>query len=556
LAIAKQNDIDAVVIGGGVAGLTAALQLKELRPKTRIAVLEKRLHPVPPTAHKVGESIADVATHYLENVIGLDDYLEKEHLRKMGLRWFCSSNGNTDITSRVEFGLIRFSPIRTFHVDRGAIENHLADLVCDRGIDFRDAANVSRVELGADHHTISFTRNGKTEALRARWVVDASGRHALLRNKLGTGIHLPNSAGASWFRTPEHLTIDEWSDNPAWQAQVPSGTRWRSTVSFVGKGYWIWVINLPSGAASVGVVADPEYVPWERIRRYDALLEWLREAEPQIAAHLPDSEDGLLDFMKRKDFSHSCTRAFSRRRWALTGEAAVFLDPLYSTGHDTTAIANTLLTDLIRRDLDGEGGPAFTQRLRSHNRVLLGLIQLALDIFPKQLAVYGQPQATGCKIWWDNASYFGILLSLFRGGGILNPELMRSLQPILVHSAQMNSFMQARFRDWGTSDKDFRSAGIPTVSDFFIEHLFTTPLQPMSHDELYEYVHLSVTRLDALGEQMVSRMSAAAGETAPKPPHAAVGCTDEDLLMWSDYDRRTGPPAEREPQPADGWGIR
>jgi 2-polyprenyl-6-methoxyphenol hydroxylase-like FAD-dependent oxidoreductase len=554
--MAIRNEVDVVVIGGGVTGFTAALQLKHLRPKTEIVVLEKRAHPVPPTAHKVGESVADIATLYLEDVIGLRDHLEQEHLRKMGLRWFCPSNGNTDISRRVEFGLIRFSPLRTFHVDRGAIENHLASLASDEGIDFRDSANVSSVEFGPDRHTISFTRDGKSETLTARWVVDASGRQAILRHKLGNGITLPNGVGASWFRTPQQLVIDEWSDDPAWRAQVPSGTRWRSTVSFVGKGYWIWVINLRSGAASVGVVADPEYVPWAQIRRYDALMGWLREVEPQLASYLPESDDTLLDFMKRKDFSHSCSRAFSRRRWALSGEAAVFLDPLYSTGHDTAAIGNTLLTDLIRRDLAGEGGSEFSQRVRSHNRVLLGFVQLALSVFPKQLAVYGQPQVTGCKFMWDNASYFGILFGLVRTGGILDPELMRSLQPILMKSAQMNSFMQARFREWGTSNKDLRSAGVPTVSDLLFEHLFRRPLRPMSHEELYEDVHLNVARLDTIAQKMLARMSEAAGEKPPDPPYAAQERTDEELVMWSDYDRRTSPPAEQGTQAADGWLIR
>jgi 2-polyprenyl-6-methoxyphenol hydroxylase-like FAD-dependent oxidoreductase len=551
-----RNNIDVAVIGGGVAGLTAALQLKQLRPQTRIVVLERRSHPVPATAYKVGESIAEVAAHYLKNVIGVGDHLDETHLRKMGLRWFCSSDDNTDITRRVEFGLRRFSPLQNFHLDRGTIENHLANLVCNSDIDFRDVASVSSVALGSDRHTIDFTRNGRSEALTARWVVDASGRRAFLRNKLGLGIDLPSDAGASWFRTPHRLMIDEWSADEAWRAQVPTGTRWRSTVSLVGKGYWIWIINLNSGAASVGVVADPKHVPWRRVRRYDALLEWLREVEPQLAAHLPESEAGLLDFMKRKRFSHSCSRAFSLRRWALTGEAAVFLDPLYSTGHDTAAIGNTLLTDLIHRDLDGESGAAFSQRLRSHNRVLLGFVRLVLDVFPKQLAVYGQPQATGCKFFWDNVNYFTILLNLFRSGGMLDPALMRSLQQTLTRNAEMNTFMQTRFREWGTSDIDRRAAGIPAGSDSFFESLFTTPLRPMTHGEVYDHIQLSVARLATIADEMLTRMSVAAGARVPAAPYGSQERRDETLMAWSDYQRRTAPPAEQEPQPADSWCVR
>src|SRR4051794_12506033 len=108
-----------------MAGLTAAMQLKQLRPETSVLVLEKREHPVPATAYKVGESIAEVAAFYLKDTIGLEDYLRENHLRKMGLRTFCSAGDNTDLTRRVEFGAMRYSPLMNYHLDRGLIENDL-----------------------------------------------------------------------------------------------------------------------------------------------------------------------------------------------------------------------------------------------------------------------------------------------------------------------------------------------------------------------------------------------------------------------------------------------
>jgi flavin-dependent dehydrogenase len=550
------HDYDVAVLGGGVSGLTAALQLKAERPKTSIVVLEKREHPVPDTAYKVGESIAEVGAHYMKDVMGLESYLQETHLRKMGLRWFCSNGENTDITRRIEFGLIRYSPLANFHLDRGAIENHLAGLCSDSGIDFRDGTHVSDVDLNADGHTIATGRNGSTRDLRARWVIDATGRQAFLRRKLGVQIDLPIDANSSWFRTRENLLIDEWSDDPAWRAQVPSGTRWKSTTSFVGPGYWIWVINLGSGSCSVGVVADPRFIPFERIRRYDALLEWLYEAEPQLASKLPQHESELMDFMKRKRFAHSCTRAFSRHRWCLTGEGAVFLDPLYSTGHDLGAIANTLAIDLIGRELDGESGRDHSQRVKSHNRSLLGIVQLGIDVFPGQLAVYGNPQATGAKFLWDNASYFSILLNLFRNMAIRDPEFVRSVQPALIVNSQINAFMQKQFRDWGTKGWDIRAAGVPVGSDHLIEHLFTRPLEEMSKPELYEHIHTSVSRLHTISREMVTRIHRAAGHDVPEAPYEEPPLSDEDLLIWSDIDRRTRPPAEQDPQPEDGWLLR
>lgn len=53
---APLDQYDVAILGGGMAGLTLALQLKKARPAIRVLVVEKQQHPVPETAHKVGES--------------------------------------------------------------------------------------------------------------------------------------------------------------------------------------------------------------------------------------------------------------------------------------------------------------------------------------------------------------------------------------------------------------------------------------------------------------------------------------------------------------------
>src|SRR5215469_3433393 len=77
---------DVAILGGGQAGLTLALQLKKARPATRILVIEKQEHPVPEAAHKVGESTVEIAAYYLRDVLGLQEHLQTQQLRKFGLR--------------------------------------------------------------------------------------------------------------------------------------------------------------------------------------------------------------------------------------------------------------------------------------------------------------------------------------------------------------------------------------------------------------------------------------------------------------------------------------
>jgi len=533
--MSRRNDFDVAILGGGLAGLTAALQLGDERPATRIAVVEKRSHPVPDTAHKVGESVAEVAAIYLKDMLGLEDYLAEHQHRKMGLRWFCSNGDNRDISERVEFGSMRYSPLYNFHVDRGALENHLGELVAERGVRFIDGARVRDVEMGGAAHRVLVDRNGQSEEIAADWVIDSTGRQGLLRHKLGIGIDLHIDTDACWFRIPYQLMVDEWCDDSAWRAQVPTGTRWKSTISFVGEGYWVWVINLGSGTASVGVVADPRYVPFERIRRYDALLDWLREVEPQLAGYLPEDEDQLLDFMKRRRFAQTCTRSFSRDRWAVTGEAACFVDPLYSTGLDFTAVGNTLAVDLITRSLDGAPAAEIRARVRSHNRTMAGLLTFSTPTFEGQLGVYGDPQVTGAKFIWDNMSYFSIMLNMFKNGLIVDPAFGKQIQDQLALNTQMNSYMQERFREWSSEAWDARSAGVPLGKDAFWGDLFFTAAGTLTRDELAAHVETSVARLHSISREMVVRMCEAAGRPVPDDPFAHVPVARDDLLEWAAY---------------------
>ena len=79
---------DVVVMGGGLAGLTLALQLKRRDPGIRVLVIERHAHPVREAAFKVGESTVEVGAHYFADVLGLRPHLEREQLVKFGLRYF------------------------------------------------------------------------------------------------------------------------------------------------------------------------------------------------------------------------------------------------------------------------------------------------------------------------------------------------------------------------------------------------------------------------------------------------------------------------------------
>ena len=59
-----EEHYDVAILGGGLAGLTLAIQLKQTRPETSVVVLEKREGPAPLAAFKVGESTVPAGAHY------------------------------------------------------------------------------------------------------------------------------------------------------------------------------------------------------------------------------------------------------------------------------------------------------------------------------------------------------------------------------------------------------------------------------------------------------------------------------------------------------------
>src|SRR5438552_12999763 len=116
---------DVAVVGGGLAGASLARQLSLEAPALRVLVVEKRAHPVPEAAFKVGESSVEIGAHYFKTIVDLEALLERDHLPKLGLRYFFPYENNRDIATRVELGTSVFPPVPSFQLDRGRLENSL-----------------------------------------------------------------------------------------------------------------------------------------------------------------------------------------------------------------------------------------------------------------------------------------------------------------------------------------------------------------------------------------------------------------------------------------------
>jgi len=441
------SDHDVAIIGGGVAALTLALELRRTRPDTRLLIIEPHAHPVPEITHTVGESTVEIAAQYLRDRLELADHLNTSQLRKMGLRMFFSHDGNADIAQRMELGSSSFTPQVTYQIDRARLENELNRRCLSDGVEIT-SGRVTAVEFGTggQPHSVLVQHGETTRSTSARWVVDASGRNRALPRQLDLKRTNEHHCNAVWLRVATEIDIGQWSDDPGWQARLVEGDRAMSTNHLMGEGYWVWLIRLASGATSVGIVADPAFHPFSDFNTLAKARSWLIEHEPQCAAVLAQHEHLIKDFRVMKKYSHGATKVYdAQSRWCLTGDAGVFLDPLYSSGLDLVAIGNGLITDIITRELDGENVVA---RSGINDSLFRSLTEMWLNIYCNQYKLMGSPAVMTAKVIWDIAFYWGFLGLMYSNGRFVSVADDPGVVPHLEGLIELSNRMQRFFGEW------------------------------------------------------------------------------------------------------------
>ncbi|MCW8879189.1 MAG: NAD(P)/FAD-dependent oxidoreductase [Kangiellaceae bacterium] len=343
----KATDYDVIIAGGGWAGLTLARQLKRESKDVRILILEAATEFMP----KVGEATVEITGHYFLKKLGLANYMYRRQLPKNGLRFFYDTpTHDLEIEQMSEHGTTSIPPHPAFQLDRARLEKDLAKMNLDDGIDILFGAKVTEVETSEfdTPHNIGYLFLEDLTHRSCRWFVDATGRKSLLARKFG--LHSKDRVplnGSTWGRFKNVADFDS-SGSAEWRNRAYG--RFLSTNHFSGKGYWIWFIPLSGGHTSVGVVYEREHLD-KPPRKEKEFLEFLN-SHKAISELLKDAE--LVDIHAWGKLAYRADKFISDNRWATTGFAAMFLDPLFSGGGDMIAIMNDLICQQILKDLKTE----------------------------------------------------------------------------------------------------------------------------------------------------------------------------------------------------------
>lgn len=297
---------DAVVIGGGPAGSTAAHYLS--KAGKRVVLLEKDPFP----RFHIGESLLPYNRRIFDELGVWDTLVASGFPRKWGAQ-FHTSNGAQK--AAFDFRAGRFNRYQdALQVERSRFDHLLLQASERAGTSVRQGWQVTRLSETKGGFGVECRRPDQTmESLRARFVVDASGRSNFSGNQEGAKIPHPRLRKLSIFGHFCGVRLDE-------------GERAGDTVIIRLPEGWFWIIPIGGEKVSVGCVFEKAaFVPgshapaeafWKRVESSSVLKERLARAEL------------LGELQVTTDFSYR-NRGLVRGRLVRVGDAAGFIDPIF-----------------------------------------------------------------------------------------------------------------------------------------------------------------------------------------------------------------------------------
>src|SRR4051794_9181043 len=250
---AMELDYDVVIVGGAFSGAATALMLKRKHPTARILIIEKAAE----FDRKVGESTTELSSCYMTRLLGLTNYLGHHHLAKQGLRMWFANRPDQPFDDCVELGARYQSRLPTFQVDRSTLDQHMLDMAVEAGCDLQRPAKVTALELGSARSHVSYETYASHQRVSTRWLVDASGRAAMLARKLGhfqQNTEHPINAVWARFTGVKDWDSYEWRGKIREEGKARRARRNRGAKQLMGPGWGGWVISVRGGGGGGGGV--------------------------------------------------------------------------------------------------------------------------------------------------------------------------------------------------------------------------------------------------------------------------------------------------------------
>ncbi|HET7705315.1 MAG TPA: NAD(P)/FAD-dependent oxidoreductase [Thermoanaerobaculia bacterium] len=297
---------DVIVIGGGPAGSTAAALLA--RKGFSVLLLERERFP----RFQIGESLLPYNNDLFDRLGVSEQLREGEFQPKYGAT-FVTGDGRVGY----DFCFERTLPPeyhRSFQVKRAQFDDLLLRNAQASGVDVREETPVTSVSIDQQDRALVQTAND--ERHEARFVIDASGHGAIVGSRIGDKSDVATLKKIAIFAHYKGVRRAE-------------GREGGNTVIVVLRNAWFWLIPVGEDVMSVGLVVDRDHFVASGLQP-EQMLQQTIAATPWTRKRMSQSER-ITQVYARKDFSYRM-RNIAGPNFALVGDAAGFLDPIFSTG--------------------------------------------------------------------------------------------------------------------------------------------------------------------------------------------------------------------------------
>jgi FADH2 O2-dependent halogenase len=376
-----------LIIGGGPGGAAAGSYLSMAGIPN--VILEADIHPRP----HVGESLVPITTRVFDE-IGFLPTMERERFPyKYGAAWHPLTRGQETNIKFKEFPVEGVHQDHSYHVDRAKFDAFLLRHARELGSEVHQGVRVREVLFNGDRAAgVRVELFGKSMEIPASFVIDGSGRTAILGRQLNL------------------FEKDPIFDQYAMHAQFTHvdrsqcGTADDIHIYFLPiKRGWVWQIPISDHITSVGVVTEKA----EFKKSSGRVEDWFQSAlemTPDIKRAMQNAKR-ITDFSREGDYSYSMKK-FAGPGYALIGDAARFVDPIFSSGVSIALNSGRFVARALEQVVSGKKPE------------------------PEALAEYESTIRNGVGIWYEFISSYYRLLPLFTLF-IRNPDYRQQVHLLL-----------------------------------------------------------------------------------------------------------------------------
>ena len=327
--VEQESSCEVLVIGGGPAGSTIAALLAQ-RGRD-VLMLEKARHP----RFHIGESLLPMSMPMFDQ-LGVAEEIKRIGMVKLGAEFISPWHGAPVMIDFSDAWDNTWSS--AYQVRRDEFDEILFRNAAVKGARITEECKVTDIKFqpGEEALVNTLSRDGKTQRVRARFVVDASGRDTFLANHFGMKHRNKKHNSAAIFG---HF---------AGAKRLEGEVEGNISLFWFDHG-WFWFIPLADGNTSVGATCWPYYMKTRKTDTARFLLDTIALC-PALAERLKDASL-VSPVTATGNFSYLSERA-SGENYILLGDAFAFIDPVFSSGVFLAMNSSFVGADAVETCLD------------------------------------------------------------------------------------------------------------------------------------------------------------------------------------------------------------